>query len=243
MTEILIVGSERDAAELAAMIIGDRHFTRIDPVDPDAASRSELQSTEVLFDISNRPAADRCQHLSALFDRGCRPRAAYVSALTMSATEAATALPGVPVASFGWLPQVVSRSGVIEFAAALQTSAKMTEALRARLLALCGHEVEVVQDRLGLISARVLAMIINEAAFAVMEGVATPEDIDTAMRLGTNYPIGPLAWVDRIGAATVVALLDALQQEYGEERYRPCVLLRQFARAGRSFHESGSTAP
>jgi 3-hydroxybutyryl-CoA dehydrogenase len=69
-----------------------------------------------------------------------------------------------------------------------------------------------------------------------MEGVADPADIDTAMKLGTNYPAGPLAWADAIGADRIVAILEALQREYGEERYSPAVLLKQHAHSGRPFH-------
>jgi len=78
-------------------------------------------------------------------------------------------------------------------------------------------------------------MIINEAAFALQENVATAADIDMAMKLGTNYPKGPLAWCDEIGAYTVVAILEALQIEYGHDRYRVAPLLRLKAEAGRNF--------
>jgi 3-hydroxybutyryl-CoA dehydrogenase len=79
-------------------------------------------------------------------------------------------------------------------------------------------------------------MIINEAAFALMEGVADAVDIDTAMKLGTNYPEGPLRWADTLGVDLVVNVLQALHDEYQEERYRPSVLLKQYARAGMKFH-------
>src|SRR5690606_22342928 len=102
---------------------------------------------------------------------------------------------------------------------------------------ICPGNLSEVQDRVAHVSMRILAMIINEAAFALQEGVADPADIDTAMKYGTNYPDGPLAWCDRIGAEVIVAILDGLQLEYGEERYRPAVLLRQYARAGRHFFQ------
>jgi 3-hydroxybutyryl-CoA dehydrogenase len=90
----------------------------------------------------------------------------------------------------------------------------------------------VVPDGPGLVFPRILCMIINEAAFALMEGVASAEDIDTAMKLGTNYPLGPLEWADRIGLDQVLGVLEGLQAEYGEDRYRPAPLLRQLVRAG-----------
>ena len=72
-------------------------------------------------------------------------------------------------------------------------------------------------------------MLINEALDAVQKGVASPEDIDTAMRLGVNYPHGPLAWGESVGWQRVLRMLENLQQHYGEERYRPGSLLRQKA--------------
>jgi 3-hydroxybutyryl-CoA dehydrogenase len=95
-----------------------------------------------------------------------------------------------------------------------------------------GLEPMVVPDGPGLVFPRILCMIINEAAFALMEGVASAEDIDTAMKLGTNYPLGPLEWADRIGLDQVLGVLEGLQAEYGEDRYRPAPLLRQLVRAG-----------
>jgi 3-hydroxybutyryl-CoA dehydrogenase len=90
------------------------------------------------------------------------------------------------------------------------------------------------------IAARVLATIVNEAASAVEEGVATPEAIDTAMRLGTNYPSGPLEWGERIGLAHVVHTLDALHGAVPDGRYRVIPLLRQLAEHDGSFFGEGS---
>ena len=81
---------------------------------------------------------------------------------------------------------------------------------------------------------RVLAMLVNEAVDARYLRVASPADLELAMEKGVNYPKGLLAWCDEIGAGTVLARLDALQAEYGEDRYRPSVLLRTLAREKRS---------
>jgi len=85
------------------------------------------------------------------------------------------------------------------------------------------------------IAARILATLVNEAASAVGEGVATPEAVDTAMRLGTNYPSGPLAWGERIGLSHVVHTLDALHAAEPDGRYRVAPLLRSMAERGESF--------
>jgi 3-hydroxybutyryl-CoA dehydrogenase len=83
---------------------------------------------------------------------------------------------------------------------------------------------------------RILAMLINEAADAVMLRIASPQDIDLAMTKGVNYPKGLLAWADEIGVETVYQRLVALQGEYGEDRYRPSALLKRMARDGKRFY-------
>jgi 3-hydroxybutyryl-CoA dehydrogenase len=85
------------------------------------------------------------------------------------------------------------------------------------------------------ISARILAALVNEAASAAADRVASPEAIDTAMRLGANYPAGPLEWGERIGLAGIVATLDALNTEFPDGRYRVVPMLRDLAERGESF--------
>ncbi len=88
---------------------------------------------------------------------------------------------------------------------------------------------EVVADHAGLVSPRVICMIINEAFYTLEEGIASREDIDLAMKLGTNYPYGPFEWAERIGLSNVVKVLKAAQEEGSDERYRVCPLLSRQA--------------
>ncbi len=83
---------------------------------------------------------------------------------------------------------------------------------------------------------RTVAMLANEAADAVQQGVCTVEDCDLAMRLGVNYPRGPLAWADEIGTDAIVTVLDNMAALYGEDRYRVSPLLRRKALTGATFH-------
>ncbi|KNC95558.1 3-hydroxyacyl-CoA dehydrogenase PaaH [Trabulsiella odontotermitis] len=92
-----------------------------------------------------------------------------------------------------------------------------------------GKQVLLIADYPGLLVWRTVAMLINEALDALQKGVASETDIDTAMRLGVNYPYGPLQWGETLGWQRVLAMLENLQRHYGEERYRPCSLLRQRA--------------
>ena len=101
----------------------------------------------------------------------------------------------------------------------------------AEAIAALGREAVFVPDLPGLVVPRTLAMLVNEAAFAVEAGVATPEAIDLAMRLGTGYPLGPLAWGDLIGPARVVGLLHVLREAFGE-RHRAAPWLVRRAAAG-----------
>jgi 3-hydroxybutyryl-CoA dehydrogenase len=94
-----------------------------------------------------------------------------------------------------------------------------------------GMHVEWVAESPGLVLGRILAQIVNEAHFAVGQGVASPEDCDTAMRLGFNWPRGPFEWGDAIGLDRVVSVLDELRSELGEERYRVAPRLRLAATA------------
>jgi 3-hydroxybutyryl-CoA dehydrogenase len=89
-----------------------------------------------------------------------------------------------------------------------------------------------VNDYPGFVSNRVLLPMINEAVFALMEGVAEAEAIDTVMKLGMNHPMGPLALADLIGLDTCLSILEVLHRELGDDRYRPCPLLRKYVAAG-----------
>jgi 3-hydroxybutyryl-CoA dehydrogenase len=95
-----------------------------------------------------------------------------------------------------------------------------------------GIELDPEMEDQGETIVRILSMIINEAAFALGEGVASVEDIDRAMQLGTNYPKGPLKWADEIGLRQVQAVLKTLQETLGEERYRPAPLLHHIVSYG-----------
>lgn len=86
---------------------------------------------------------------------------------------------------------------------------------------------QIVEDRVGLVTPRIVCMIINEAYYAAQEGTATRKDIDLAMKLGTNYPYGPFEWAQRIGIKHVYELLEALYDDTRDERYKICPLLKK----------------
>ncbi|MHC8381864.1 3-hydroxyacyl-CoA dehydrogenase PaaH [Pseudomonas sp. LB3P14] len=105
------------------------------------------------------------------------------------------------------------------------------------LLRRAGLKVSPLADIPGLVVLRTVAMLANEGADAVFQRVGSASDIDLAMRAGVNYPQGPLTWADAIGLPAVVTILRNLQAAYGEERYRPSLLLRRLSAEGRAFHD------
>ncbi len=102
-----------------------------------------------------------------------------------------------------------------------------------------GKEPVMTVDRPGFIVNRILVPMLNEAVFALEEGVGAPEDIDSAMKLGAGHPMGPLALIDLIGLDVTLEVLDVLYDEFGDPKFRPAPLLRQMVRAGRLGRKSG----
>ena len=114
------------------------------------------------------------------------------------------------------------------------TAARTMEVARA-----LGKTPVEVHDSPGFVSNRVLMPMINEAVFCVLEGVATPEAVDQVMKLGMNHPIGPLALADLIGVDVCLAILEVLHRDLGDDKYRPCPLLRKMVAAGHLGRKSG----
>jgi 3-hydroxybutyryl-CoA dehydrogenase len=121
-----------------------------------------------------------------------------------------------------------------------ETTSDIAAERAERFFAALGKHTEWVGDAPGLVLGRIVCQLVNEAAFALGEGVGGPEDIDAGMVLGLNYPHGPLHWGDAIGLDHVLAVLDGLAREYGEPRYRAAPLLRRHVAAGRYGHSTGA---
>lgn len=127
---------------------------------------------------------------------------------------------------------------LVEVIRGLSTSEKTFEAIES-LVETLGKEMAVSADYPGFIVNRILIPMINEAAFALFEGVASVEDIDKAMKLGTNQPMGPLTLADYIGLDTCLAIIEVLYDGFKDPKYRPCPLLVKMVEAGRLGKKSG----
>lgn len=162
--------------------------------------------------------------------------ASNTSALPITEIAAATNRPDKVIGMHFMNPVPVMK--LVEMIRGLQTSDETFVTIQQMTKALAKTPVEV-KDFPGFVSNRVLMPMINEAIYTVFEGVASPEDIDTVMKLGMNHPMGPLTLADFIGLDTCLYIMEVLHEGFGDSKYRPCPLLRQYVKAGWLGKKSG----
>ena len=162
--------------------------------------------------------------------------ASNTSSIPIATLAAATGRPDrvIGMHFFNPVPVMV----LVEVVRAPSTSDETTAAI-VELARELGKTPAEANDFPGFVSNRILMPFINEAAWALHDGVADPEAIDTIAKLGFNHPIGPLALADLIGLDTCVAIMEVLQAGLGDEKYAPCPLLREHVAAGRLGRKSG----
>ena len=162
--------------------------------------------------------------------------ASNTSSISITQIAGATARPEQVIGMHFFNPVPVMK--LVEVVRGLATSDATYETVRELSEGLGKVPVEV-NDAAGFVSNRVLMPMINEAIFCVHEGVATPEAVDTVMKLGMAHPMGPLTLADFIGLDVCLAIMEVLHRELGEDKYRPCPLLRKMVAAGRLGRKSG----
>ena len=177
--------------------------------------------------------------LLQLLDRAARPDvvlASNTSSISITKMASKTQRPDRTIGMHFMNPVPVM--GLVEVVRGLATSDETCQVTK-RLAESFGKTPVEVADFPGFVSNRVLMPMINEAIFCVMEGVGSPEAIDTVMKLGMNHPLGPLALADLIGLDICLNILEVLQEGLGDPKYRPCPLLRKMVDAGQLGRKSG----
>jgi 3-hydroxybutyryl-CoA dehydrogenase len=172
-------------------------------------------------------------------DRLCPARtilASNTSSLSITALAAMTKRPGQFIGMHFFNP--VPMMNLVEVIKGLGTRPDTIAAIDALVLRL-GKTAVDASDMPGFCGNRIMIPMINEAVFALMEGVASVEDIDNVAKLGFNHPMGPLALSDLIGNDTVLSIMEVLFAEYGDSKFRPCPLLRKYVAAGWLGRKSG----
>jgi 3-hydroxybutyryl-CoA dehydrogenase len=184
--------------------------------------------------VIDTSAGDQVMKRGALekLDSGLAPSAVIITSCLGGSTTLMASWTKRPerVVGFATFYPLAERK-IIEIAAGLRTSDRALQQAQDHFKSL-GKESVKVKDAAGLTFPRILSLIINEAARSLEEGVAKADEIDIAMRLGVNYPMGPLRWADQIGLDEVLAVLEGLERETGDDRYRPAPLIKKLVFAG-----------
>ena len=203
-----------------------------------AVSLEDLRDCDVIIEAATEQLAVKKELFTKLDSivKKDAVLASNTSSISITQLAAATQRPEQVVGVHFFNPVPVMK--LVELIRALQTSDATFAKVRALAESL-GKTTVVAKEAPGFIVNRILLPMINEAVVVFEAGLASAEDIDTAMKLGTNQPMGPLALADFIGLDTCLAICETLQREIGDDKYRPAPLLRQYVAAGWLGKKSG----
>jgi 3-hydroxybutyryl-CoA dehydrogenase len=217
----------RCGMEVTLLTSGRTPFRGKTPRGAKKATRPH-SSTTVMLELTNTSRNIKKENLRAL--DGSLPPSTLIltSSVAMTlASQAAWVRHPERLAGIAALPTFLERS-LTEVVLPSHPSGGIKERIVA-FFAMLGKEAAFVRDSPGMVMPRILAMVINEAWFALADKIASQSDIDTAMQLGTNYPRGPLAWGELVGFKHILAVIEGLHQGFSEDRYRIAPLLRRAA--------------
>ncbi len=224
--KILARGSKNRIKELKEKLEGvSCEITEID--DSDVLS-ANLHDYHIIFDLKFDEKKDQIKYYA-----GLKNTVVFVCAVKQQLAQAIFEF-GRPIecilVGINSLPTFINRS-----LAELSFSYASNETSVQTVMEKLKWEYKVVEDRVGMITPRIIFMIINEACYTLQEGTASISDIDTSMKLGTNYPFGPFEWANKIGIKHVYETLEAIYQDTHEARYKICPLLKTKYLKGEAF--------
>ena len=217
--------STNDQAAVRSRIRGSTQYRDLAPVD--LVIEAATENPEIKRSIMRQ--ADEIMRPEAIL-------ATNTSSISITALATATTRADRVVGMHFFNPVPVM--GLVELIRGLLTSEE-THARAAQFIAQIGKTAISVKNFPGFVVNRILCPMINEAIFVLQEGVAAAADIDEAMKLGCNHPIGPLALADLIGLDTLLSIMEVFQRDYGDPKYRPAPLLREMVAAGLLGRKSG----
>jgi 3-hydroxybutyryl-CoA dehydrogenase len=260
---VTLADAHRDIAERGRTSIGQQLAKLVDKQKVAAADRDqimarilptdlyggELEAVDFVIEAATEDYTTKREIFEAL-DQACRGGvvlATNTSSISITKIGAAVTRPERVIGMhFMNPPPLMKLVEIIRGLATADATYETTRALAERL----GKDTVLSRDISGFIVNRVLMPMLNEACFALYEGIGSVDDLDTAIHLGLNHPMGPFALMDLIGLDTTLAILEVLHRDLGDPKYRPCPLLRQYVAAGwlgrksgRGFHHYGEPAP
>ncbi len=224
-----LVARQKLSADDAARVMGNLNA---------GASASDLKNCDLIIEAVSENLALK-KKIWAEVDAAAKPSALFASntsSISITELAAATRRPTQFAGMHFMNPVPVMK--LVEGIRGIQTSDATFAAIRGAAEKM-GKTFVVARDMPGFAVNRILMPMINEAVYALYEGIASIEDIDTAMKLGTNQPMGPLTLADFIGLDTCLAIMEVLHEGLGDSKYRPCPLLRQYVTAGWLGKKSG----
>ncbi|NDF15366.1 3-hydroxybutyryl-CoA dehydrogenase [bacterium] len=224
-----LVAKQKLSADDAARVMGNLNA---------GASASDLKNCDLIIEAVSENLALK-KKIWAEVDAAAKPSALFASntsSISITELAAATRRPTQFAGMHFMNPVPVMK--LVEVIRGIQTSDATFAAIRGAAEKM-GKTFVVARDMPGFAVNRILMPMINEAVYALYEGIASIEDIDTAMKLGTNQPMGPLTLADFIGLDTCLAIMEVLHEGLGDSKYRPCPLLRQYVTAGWLGKKSG----